>query len=534
MAQTINTNIASLTAQRNLATSQKDAATAMQRLSSGLRINSAKDDAAGLAISNRLTSQINGLNQAVRNANDGLSVAQVAEGALAETSDILQRMRELSVQSANASNSAADRTALQTEVAQLSAEVERIANVTKFGDTSLLNGTFSAQNFQVGSGVGESIGVTMSSAKASALGQLNSLSFTSANFETGSVSTAATKANNESYIEAQTLTFAVGPAGDTTSYTVAVADNASAADIASSITANVANVSATAQTIFRLTDDTSAALAAGDTVDVELNGVALTGIDASSIANFMAAFEVAVESESSLSNLTVNSTTTYAEVIDTSGNNVTFGITSINDAANATAMDFILSVDAYTNTAASGSASAITSTGSGTVDPGASGATGATAKDVFVTVSGTTSLFAQDSTLQYTIQSSVDISSAGGIGENSAAQTGTVTSLNLQVDDIDVSTVSGAEQGIQIIDAAIAEINSQRAVLGAVQSRFDSVVSNLMNVSENTAAARSRIMDADFASETAMLAKTQILQQAGISVLAQANAQPQNVLALLQ
>ena len=183
MAQTINTNIASLTAQRNLATSQKDAATAMQRLSSGLRINSAKDDAAGLAISNRLTSQINGINQAVRNANDGLSVAQVAEGALAETSDLLQRMRELSVQSANASNSAGDRAALQTEVAQLALEVDRIANATKFGDTSLLNGTFTSKNFQVGANVGESIGVTIQSSKASALGQLNSLAFTSANFE---------------------------------------------------------------------------------------------------------------------------------------------------------------------------------------------------------------------------------------------------------------------------------------------------------------------------------------------------------------
>jgi flagellin len=334
------------------------------------------------------------------------------------------------------------------------------------------------------------------------------------------------------------LTFGVGPAGDITDYTVVVADNASAADIASSITASVANVSASAQTIFRLSNDSSAALAASDTVDLEVNGVALTGIDASSIANFMAAFETAVESTSSLSALTVNVSgsgdSTVAEVIDASGNDVTFGITSINDAANGTAMDFILSVDAYTDTVASGTGAAITSTGSGTVDPGASAATGATAKDVFVTVSGTTSLFAQDSTLQYTIQSSVDISSTGGIGENSAAQTGTVSSLNLQVDDVDVSTVAGAEQGMQIIDAAIAEINSQRATLGAVQSRFDSVVSNLMNVSENSSAARSRIMDADFAAETAQLAKTQILQQAGISVLAQANAQPQNVLALLQ
>ena len=159
MPQTINTNVASLNAQRNLNASQSDANTALQRLSSGLRINSAKDDAAGLAISNRLTAQINGINQAIRNAGDGISVAQVAEGALSETGNILQRMRELAVQSANASNSSADRSALQSEVAQLTAEIDRIATNTAFGDVKLLNGNFTNQQFQVGANVGESIGI---------------------------------------------------------------------------------------------------------------------------------------------------------------------------------------------------------------------------------------------------------------------------------------------------------------------------------------------------------------------------------------
>ena len=522
MPQTINTNVASLNAQRNLNSSQSDANTALQRLSSGLRINSAKDDAAGLAISNRLTSQINGINQAIRNAGDGISVGQVAEGALSETGNILQRMRELAVQSANASNSGGDRAALQSEVAQLSAEIDRIANNTAFGDQKLLNGTFTAQQFQVGANVGETIGVSIASAQAGDLGQLNQLRFgasaalSSAQFETGAVSIASTLANNESYIEEQTLTFQVGPAGDLTSYSVAVADNASAADIASSITANVANVSATAQTVLQITDGDTLA---GTSADIDVNGVTLSGLDTSSIANFAAEFETAVESNSALSNLTVNVlASNEIEIIDASGADITLGI-----AAATGAID--LDVQAYTDTDAN-SGTAITSTTftQPSLDAAAE----------YLTVSGTTSLLAQDSTLTYTIQSSLDIGAAGGIAENSAAVTGTVTSLNLQVDDVDISTVTGANQALQIIDAALADVNSQRADLGAIQNRFESVISNLANVSENSSAARSRIQDADFAQETANLARAQILQQAGISVLAQANAQPQNVLALLQ
>ena len=530
MPQTINTNVASLNAQRNLNSSQSDANTALQRLSSGLRINSAKDDAAGLAISNRLTAQINGINQAIRNSNDGISVAQVAEGALAETTNILQRMRELAVQSANSSNSGADRAALQSEVSQLSAEIDRIANNTAFGDQKLLNGNFANQQFQVGANVGETIGVSVASAQSADLGELNSLGFTSAVFETGAVSTVATSANNESFIEEQTLTFQTGPASDLTSYTVSVADNASAATIASGITANVANVSATAQTVVRLTDGGSSSQAANDTVDIDINGVTLSGLAFDSIANFTAALETAIEGNSALSGLSATSTSTYVEIVDASGNDIEIGLSGYTDAA-STGLDVDISVDAYTDTAAN-SGVAITSTNSGTLQETGT-ATGATSADDFVTVSGTVSLFAQDSTLQYTVASSV-VFGSGGVTAATTAANGTVTSLNLAVDDVDIGTVAGANQALQIIDAALTEINSQRADLGAIQNRFESVISNLANVSENSSAARSRIQDADFAQETANLARAQILQQAGISVLAQANAQPQNVLALLQ
>ena len=218
MPQTINTNVASLNAQRNLNSSQSDANTALQRLSSGLRINSAKDDAAGLAISNRLTSQINGINQAIRNAGDGISVAQVAEGALSETGNILQRMRELAVQSANASNSTADRAALQSEIAQLTLEVDRIASNTAFGETKLLDGTFTSQTFQVGANRGETIGISVASAAASELG---SRGVTFQNMLTlGSAAAAAAAA--DAGVQSQTLTFGVTQNGSTSDTTVSV------------------------------------------------------------------------------------------------------------------------------------------------------------------------------------------------------------------------------------------------------------------------------------------------------------------------
>ena len=179
MAQVINTNVASLNAQRNLNTSANSLATSLQRLSSGLRINSAKDDAAGLAISERFSTQIRGLNQAARNANDGISLAQTAEGALAEIGNNLQRIRELSVQSANATNSASDRAALQAEVAQLVSEIDRVAVQTDFNGTKLLNGSFTSQSFQIGANAGQTITVdNIASARASSLGQFNGFQLT--------------------------------------------------------------------------------------------------------------------------------------------------------------------------------------------------------------------------------------------------------------------------------------------------------------------------------------------------------------------
>ena len=502
MPQTINTNVASLNAQRNLNSSQSDANTALQRLSSGLRINSAKDDAAGLAISNRLTSQINGINQAIRNAGDGISVSQVAEGALSESGNILQRVRELAVQSANSSNSAADRTALQSEVNQLISELDRIANNTAFGTTKLLNGTFTSQQFQVGANVGETIGVSIASAKAADLGFVNNVTF--ALFD--SADATASAATPTSGVAAQTLSFVAG--GTTT--TVSVAAEASAADIAASVNANVSGLRATASTGVQI--DASTGVEASDTIDLTINGEALTGLASDDAATVSASIAAAIQSNAALSNLTVTDNADgTVDVRDSSGADISVVFTNGTD----TSGDNAVTVDEL-NTAgtAAGDTESLTS-GQGSV------------------ITGDLTFSVTDASLSYAAFSS---NGAGGLTTSTASGTGggTVAVSSTRVADVDISTVSGANDALEIVDAALTQLDSQRADLGAVQNRFDSVISNLSNVSENSSAARSRIQDADFAQETANLARAQILQQAGISVLAQANAQPQNVLALLQ
>ena len=497
MPQTINTNVASLNAQRNLNSSQSDANTALQRLSSGLRINSAKDDAAGLAISNRLTSQINGINQAIRNAGDGISVSQVAEGALSESGNILQRVRELAVQSANSSNSAADRTALQSEVNQLVSELDRIANNTAFGTTKLLNGTFSSQQFQVGANVGETIGVSIASSKSADLGFVNNVAFTG--FDIADVTASA--GTPASGVTAQTLTFTASG----TATTVSVGTGASAADIAASFNAEVAGARATATTGVRIT---LATFAGGNDADISINGQALTTIDATvDAATASASLAAAIQGNAALANFTVTDNADgTVDIRDTSGEDIS--------------VDF----DAQTNTTVA--VQALDAAGS------LDGASQALTVLQGTVATGDITFSVTDASATYSLVSS---DGSGNITSATAGGgAGNVQVSNTRVADVDITTITGANDALEIVDAALTQLDSQRADLGAVQNRFESVIANLSNVSENSAAARSRIQDADFAQETANLARAQILQQAGISVLAQANAQPQNVLALLQ
>jgi flagellin len=379
MPQFINTNIASLNSQRNLNASQSSLTTSLQRLSSGMRINSAKDDAAGLAITTRFTSQINGLNQAGRNANDGISLAQTAEGALGTITDNLQRIRVLSVQSANATNSLSDRQAMNTEAQQLKSEIDRVAQTTSFNGVKLLDGSFSSQDFQVGANSGETITVS-----AIANAQSNAL---------------------------------------------------------------------------------------GSTSVATLNGVQATGF-----ANAIAAGD-----------LTVNGIDIgpLAAAATQQGR-----VAQVKDAVNAISSQtgVAASVDSSSGNLVLTSANTITVAGAGT---------------------------------------------AADLGVNPAAAAATATTTT-GFAALDISSVSGANLAINYMDSAMTSVNTARASLGAIQNRFASVVTNLQTTSENLSASRSRIQDTDFAAETANLTRSQILQQAGTAMLAQANALPQTVLALLR
>jgi len=497
MPQIINTNVASLNAQRNLNASQSDANTALQRLSSGLRINSAKDDAAGLAIANRLTSQINGINQAVRNANDGISAAQIAEGALAESGNILQRIRTLAVQSANATNSSSDRTALQAEVDQLTAELDRIASTTAFGETKLLNGSFQSKTFQVGAQVGETITVSIDSARSSDLGQIYSVTGLTANLQDVDATTSG--------VTAQNLVFNIQ--GQST--TVAVAAGDSAKTIANNISSNVGGLTGSASTSATVVFTGGAnAGGAGDTFTI--NGVTLN-IDLSGANSNDLKADALVAAINSDSTLSASLTATDLgagnglSIVDADGDNIDIGYTgNVNSA-----FDVDFTGGAAAESVASGGNAVVTGS---------------------ISLTGT----ADTTTLtDYSVYSDTDASITAGTS-TAPANAATISQLSTRVGDIDLTTVAGANTALGLLDSALTQIDSQRADLGAVQNRFESVISNLSNVSENSAAARSRIQDADFAAETAELARAQILQQAGISVLAQANAQPQNVLALLQ
>jgi flagellin len=470
MAQVINTNVLSLNAQRNLSTSGNSLATALQRLSTGLRINSAKDDAAGLAISERFTSQIRGINQAVRNSSDGISLSQTAEGALGSIGNNLQRMRELAVQSANSTNSASDRAALQQEVAQLSAEIDRVAVQTQFNGTSLLDGTFSAQQFQVGANAGQTITISsIASARTSALGQFQGFTLSSQAIGTASDTAAA-----------QSIT--VG--GSTTSLGT-IANDAKALAAAVN-TASIGGLSASANANVKAAGTQALTATAYGAATVTLNGIAINvGVTASAGTNRANAVS-ALNAQSSVTGVIAADTGAGVSLTAADGRNITL---------------------AYAAGAAT--ASTIADLGIGPV-----GTVGATVNLTYDAPAGTTG--------------SMTFTGAFNPGATAIAATGSAVSA------VDISTLSGANTALTALDAALKSVNSNRATLGAIQNRFESTISNLQTTSENLSASRSRIQDADFAAETAMLTRAQILQQAGTAILSQANAVPQNVLTLLR
>ena len=484
MALVVNTNIASLNAQRSLTNSQSMAATSLERLSSGLRINSASDDAAGLAISSRLQAQVEGLNQAARNANDGVSLLQTAEAALQEVTNNLLRVRELAVQASNATLSTADRSAIDTEVTQLVAEMERVASNTSFVGTNLLDGTFSSKSFQVGANNGETVSIaSIASAKTTALGQAYSAS------NTGSaVNTTASSGSNVSINSVN-----IAASTDDGSGSANADASAKAKAAAVNRTSGLSGVTATANATTKTTVGTSTDSGGNDaTMQVTINGTDVGTITDSGTA-------------------AGNVTLLVAEI---NNDSATTGITA---AANAAGDGLVL-------TAADGRNISITAdltVGSSTEDMEDFGLGALTDNTIDTTLS----------TITLTSESSITLGGTTAILGNSSA---TASLTGTAISNISLTTSGGAETAITSVDAALNSINESRASLGAYQNRFESIVKSAQVAAENADASRSRIQDADFATETASLAKSQILQQAGISVLSQANAMPQQVLALLQ
>lgn len=506
MSQVINTNIASLNAQRNLATSQSSLAVSLQRLSSGLRINSAKDDAAGLSISERFSAQISGLDQARRNANDGVSLAQTSEGALGQMSNLLQRVRELAVQSANGTNSAADRQALNSEVSQMVSELDRFAQTTQFNGQNLLDGSFTSVNFQVGANANQTITATSANFRTDKYGTNQLLSNSSVTLASSAgVSAAAVTTGG-----AATLTLNGGAGSGTVALLNTTAD--SAKSLATSINGqSQTGIKASAQTQFDVTFTGSTAyninvLAANSSAET-VSFTSGAANDADGLATAIQAFNDKASKTGVTARL--NDAGTGITLTAADGSNVSLGTSASTSGA--------ITVAATATTSREGTNAATQGT-----------ATGALSGANSVTVMGTVTL---DSDKSYSVNQSATV--ASGLFGSGAASAAASASLQ-KVQNLDVTSVVGATKAIRLVDSALAVLNGQRAAMGALQNRFEMTISNLQTSSENMSAARSRIRDADFAAETATLTRAQVLQQAGTAMLAQANALPNQVLSLLR
>ena len=509
MAASINTNVASLTAQRNLGISQNSLNNSINRLSSGLRINSAKDDAAGLAISERFTSQIRGLNQAARNANDGISLAQTAEGAMKAAGDMLQRVRELAVQSANASNSASDRQALQQEVNQLVSELDRVTKTTEFNGSKLLDGTFGTQQFQVGANANQTIVAATANLRTSVYGN-NQASGTNA----GGASAAATLGTTNAYKSNGVVggTIAINGALGSKSVTVGADEHSSKTAELINLQTQYTGVTATARTEAELKFQNTGAYALtiesdniGDakTISFSIEGTTTTGSEALGKA------VQAINEQSSKTGVvaSLNKDSTGIVLTNSAGNTIAVGKTASANAGSVGVQKVVGDGKGGTSTYGTVQSLAAASVAAGY----------ATAVSGYITLDSDKSFSA--------------------VSTNTTALQGTPATINSdlkKVSDLDITDFGKATHSLKTVDSALQYIAGERAKLGALQSRFETSIAALQVTSENMSASRGRILDADFAAETANLSRTQILQQAGTAMVAQANQLPQGVLALLR
>lgn len=515
MALTVNTNIASLNTQRNLQSSSNALSTSMQRLSTGSRINSAKDDAAGLQIANRMTSQINGLGVAVRNANDGISLAQTAEGALQQSTNILQRMRDLSIQSANGTNDAADRKALQKEVSTLQSELNRIADTTTFGGRKVLDGSMASVDFQVGANARETIGVSI---KASSAKDIGSHTIKSSGGVTGLATARAVDNAGGSNIlavakDAMTIT---GPDGQAKN-SLAIPVDGSAKDIAAAINAETTKTGVTAVASnkaelsdLKITGAISFNLKGSNADAVSISATVSDATDLTSLANV-------INAQTATTGITAEAVKGDGKLTLTNkdGSNIDIANFFSNDGSDTKAATDVITLKSF--------------------DEKGTAATSINLQQDEITAGNVRGTGGLDSSL---VVGNFTMSALGGFSVTGlgvdAVLANDLSSKQSTVAAIDISTANGAQDAISVIDGALAQIDQVRSGLGAAQNRFDNTISNLQNVQENVSAARGRIQDTDFAAETANLSKNQILQQAGTAILAQAKQLPQAVLSLLQ
>jgi flagellin len=519
----INTNVSSMQAQNSVRTQGLSLSTAMERLSSGIRINSAKDDAAGLAISTRMTASIRGISAAIRNANDGISLTQTAEGSMAQIGDNLQRIRELAVQSANSGNNSSDRAAMNNEATQLIAEIDRIASNTTYNGIKLLDGSYQKQNLQVGAGndSNDRIEISIGNTKASALGVGSSSSYSSeipvaSATAAGSATALAAggisingynvgAAANDGVSLNGVFTVTDGTTAGT--HTVTALSSASGISIANAINA-ISGSTGVVATVNETSLDGTTITTAGYAVviaagSVNINGVSIGGVEAAASAagrgNQIAAAINNVTSQTGVT-ATFNTTTGAVKLLATDGRNIV--------------------VDAYGLAAKD-----VTGLGSGP----ASGSTAGTAAVTAITTS------------------KVSLSSTGSAGITVAGTAAGVTASGLTagyraatatagagVSSLDLTTATGSQAALSTLDSAINTVTDARAAMGAYQNRLTASISNLETTSMNLSASRSRILDTDYAKETTNLAKAQIIQQAATAMLAQANQSGQSVLALLK
>ena len=584
MALTVNTNITSLSVQKNLNKAGDALSTSMTRLSSGLKINSAKDDAAGMQIANRLTSQVKGMTVAIANANNGTSIAQTAEGAMQESTNILQRLRELALQSANGDKSDADRASLQQEFTAKSGELTRIAQTTTFGGRNLLDGSFQNVAFQIGSDANQTISFGMSDLSATGLKGTYSEAKTDGLTTTLSASVTAnavdlpggTPAKSTTTAYVQTGGAFAAPATDTTFKVNGQDVTFTTTDTATTAAAKLSAVSGVTGSV------NAGALVLTSSSAITIGTGAVGGLDTATASGGVTSITPAVGGKlDAKAEINVNgknialavgddlaaiAVKINAATADVAGPPVVPG-TGVKAAVSAEGRLELTSADGKaiklgngTGVAANGGAGALAKLGlaAGTTEAKLGADTsvslngtevkftsGSTMADIVSSINsastGVTASKNADNTLS--LFSTKDITVADGkagtglstLGLTAAAAAPTAAvKMDTTVADLSILNAASAQQTIQALEGAIQQVDSQRSQLGAVQNRFDSTVANLQSISENSTAARSRVQDADFASEAAELTKQQTLQQASTAILSQANQLGSAVLKLLQ